>query len=220
MRLYTAKIHELQTTEEEQLFELLDSDRVRKVTALKSRKERERSIFAGLLLRHAFLQAGYDAEAWRRVEIGKGTYGKPYVKGYQDFHYGLSHSGEWAVCAADTMPVGADIQEMKPWKLSLARRFYHEEEYNRLLVLGETDSDRQTQEFYIMWAAKESAVKLSGRGIGAGIGQYVTAADYRQIYDRGNKQTLHTRWYDALEGYAICVCSETGNFPDLPERVI
>ena len=69
MRLYTAKIYELQTTEEERLFELLDSDRREKVSEIRSRRERERSIFAGLLLRHAFLQAGNDVEAWRQAEI-------------------------------------------------------------------------------------------------------------------------------------------------------
>ena len=220
MRLYTAKIYELQTTEEERLFELLDSDRREKVSEIRSRRERERSIFAGLLLRHAFLQAGNDVEAWRQAEIGRGAYGKPFIKGYQEFHYGLSHSGEWAVCVTDTMPVGVDIQEMKSWRPTLAKRFYHEEEYNRLLALGETDIDRQTQEFYIMWTAKESAVKLNGRGIGAGISQYVTDTDYRHIYDMDRGQTFRTRWYDILEGYIICVCSETGIFPDLPERVI
>lgn len=220
MRLYTAKVQELQAAEEARLLSLLDSDRMKRVLGLRNRRERERSIFAGLLLRHAFLQAGYDAEMWKRVEIRKGTYGKPYIEGYRDFQYGLSHSGEWAVCAVDTIPVGVDVQEMKPWKLTLAKRFYHEEEYNRLLVLGETDADRQTREFYVMWAAKESAVKLSGRGIGAGISQYVTGEGYEQIYDIDKKHTLCTRWYDTLEGYVICVCSERGIFPELPERVI
>ena len=171
MKIYAAKTCNLQASEAKQLCLLLDRDRRQKVSALKSSRQQERSIFAGLLLRYAFLQAGYDIEAWQQVEIGKGTYGKPYIIGHQEFHYGLSHSGDWVVCAVDRMPVGIDLQEIKPWKLSLAKRFYHEEEYNRLLALGETEPDRQTQEFYRMWTAKESAVKLSGRGIGAGISQ-------------------------------------------------
>ena len=58
MRIYTAKTYELQAEEEKQLFELLDEDRIQKVTAIRSREERTRSIFAGLLLRYAFLRAG------------------------------------------------------------------------------------------------------------------------------------------------------------------
>ena len=219
MKIYAAKTCNLQASEAKQLCLLLDRDRRQKVSALKSSRQQERSIFAGLLLRYAFLQAGYDIEAWQQVEIGKGTYGKPYIIGHQEFHYGLSHSGDWVVCAVDRMPVGIDLQEIKPWKLSLAKRFYHEEEYNRLLALGETEPDRQTQEFYRMWTAKESAVKLSGRGIGAGISQYVTAGDDRSIYDQNQQCTLGIRQYDILEGYMICLCSNAGDFPGQIEQI-
>lgn len=219
MKVYAAKICELQAAEEEPFCRLLDNDRAQKVSAIRSKRERIRSIFAGLLLRYAFLQAGYGIDAWQHVEIGKGTYGKPYIKGYHDFHYGLSHSGEWVICAADNMPVGADIQEIRPWKMTLAKRFYHKDEYNRLLVLGETDLNRQTQEFYSMWAAKESVVKLCGRGIGAGISQFVTAEDYSYIYDNSEKRKYDIKQYYMLEGYIICICNDTGIFPDWPERV-
>lgn len=218
MRIYTAKTYELQTAEEERLCVLLDSDRLQKVTAIRSSKERARSIFAGLLLRYAFFQAGYGAEVWEQVVFEKELYGKPYLKGYPEFHFSLSHSGEWVVCVADKTPVGVDIQEMKPWKMSLAKRFYHEDEYNRLLELG-GDQTRQTEEFYSMWTAKESAVKLSGRGIGAGISQYVTAVDYSDIYDIYSSQTFCTRRYQNIKGYMLCVCSRTKFFPESSERI-
>lgn len=219
MKIYISKTCRLQDSEVKQLCLLLDKDRLQKVSLLKSSRERERSIFAGLLLRYAFLQAGYDLETWQQVEIEKGAYGKPYIAGYQEFHYGLSHSGDWVVCAVDGMPVGVDLQEIKPWKISLAKRFYHEEEYNRLLALGETDPDRQTQEFYRMWTAKESAVKLNGRGIGAGISQYVTAKDYRSIYDKSRQCRIDIRQYNTLKGYMICICSNAGDFPDQLEQI-
>lgn len=219
MQIYTAKTYELQTEEEERLCELLDRDRMQKTAAIRSRKERTRSLFAGLLLRYAFLQAGYGGEVWRQVEIERGAYGKPYIKGIADFHYGLSHSGEWVACAADIAPVGIDLQEMKPWKMTLAKRFYHEEEYKRLLALDGTGQDRQTEEFYSMWTAKESVTKLTGRGIGAGISQYVTDADYRHICDTDSAQIFYTRRYELQGGYMLCVCSGTNSFPDLPKRV-
>lgn len=219
MKIYAARTYELSAADEERLCKLLDRDRIGKLLTLKNRKERARSIFAGLLLRYAFLQAGHDEEAWQHAEIVKGEYGKPHMEGYDDFHYSLSHSGEWSICAADTVPVGADIQEMRSWKLRLAERFYHKDEYNRLLALEESDQDRQTAEFYSMWAAKESAAKLSGRGIGAGISHYVTDADYRSIHDIGQGQVIPIRRYDTLQGYIVCVCSETGSFPESFERI-
>lgn len=202
--------------EAERLCGLLDRDRQRNVSALKNTMERQRSIFAGLLLRYSFLQEGYPVEEWQQVRIEKGAYGKPHIKGYPDFHYSLSHSGEWVVCAADTGPVGADIQEMRPFRLQVAERFYSQDEYDRLLGTGESG---QIKEFYSMWTAKESAVKQNGRGIGAGISRYVTAGDYRYIHDEIQDKKINIRLYDELEGYIACVCSETGAFPKRPELI-
>lgn len=189
------------------LWTLLDRDRQATVLSLRNKKEKERSICAGLLLRYAFLEAGYGIKDWQQVQIEKGVYGKPYMKGYDDFQYSLSHSGEWTVCAVDIMPIGADIQEMKSWKMQLAKRFYHADEYDRLLAIKENDSDRRTREFYSIWTAKESVVKWNGRGIGAGISSYVTAQDYSHVYDVKERQMVHIRLYNELEGYMTCVCS-------------
>lgn len=120
MKVYIAQMYEVEEAKEQRLCSLLDNNRAQKVSGFQNRKERTRSIFAGLLLRYAFLQEGYGIDAWQQVEIIEGTYGKPYLKGYSAFHYSLSHSGEWVACAVDTMPVGIDIQEIKSWKMTLA----------------------------------------------------------------------------------------------------
>lgn len=213
MEIYAAKTCIIQTSESEQIYKRLDKRRIKKISALKNQKEKERSIAAGLLLRYAFLKAGYDENAWRQAEIEVEQYGKPFIRGFEQFQYSLSHSGEWVVCASDTMPIGIDIQEMKNWKLQLAKRFYHRDEYYRLLAMEKSDTDKMTREFYSIWTAKESVVKLSGRGIGAGLSQYVTSKDYSYIYDTDNKQTMNTRLYDELCGYMVCVCNKEGNFP-------
>ncbi len=212
-------MYEIQEAKEQQLCSLLDNSRIQKLSGIRNRKARMRSIFAGLLLRHAFLQEGYGKDAWQQVEITEEAYGKPYLKEYSAFHYSLSHSGEWVACAVDTMPVGIDIQEMKSWRMTLAKRFFHEKEYNRLLALQEFDINRQTKEFYNMWTAKESAVKWSGRGISGGIQQLLTNADYKFIYDIDQKQKIKIRQYCVSENYIVCVCSENDNFPDLPQQV-
>lgn len=201
------------------VFGLLDKDRQKKVAALKNSEERARSVLAGLLLRHAFLESGHDIDTWHQVRIEKEVYGKPYIKGYEDFQYSLSHSGKWIVCAVDTMPVGADIQEMKAWKPGLAKRFYHEDEYNRLLTKGASDENKKKTEFYQMWTVKESVVKLTGRGIGAGIDKYVTAGDYNCVYDLLGEQTFLTKLYEELDGYMVCACSKTGVFPEKLEII-
>lgn len=214
MKIYAAKTCEAGAENIEKLWELLDSDRREKVSALKNEREKERSITAGLLLRHAFLDMGYCEQEWQQVKIEKGAYGKPYIEGYDDFHYSLSHSGRWIICVVDRAPVGCDIQEMASWKLQLAKRFYSKEEYDRLLAIKDSDDDRRTKMFYQMWAAKESVVKLSGRGIGQGIDQYVTDRDFGFVRDVETNQKIQIRLYDEIKGYAVCICSEAGAFPE------
>lgn len=211
MKIYAARTCETGT---EKLQKLLDSDRQKKVSALKNEKEKCRSITAGLLLRHAFLKMGHCEQEWQQVRIEKEIYGKPYIKGHEDFYYSLSHSGEWSLCVVDDAPVGCDIQEMAPWKLQIAKRFYSKEEYDRIVAINESDNDARTRMFYHMWAAKESAVKLSGRGIGKGIDRYVTDEYFGFIHDVETDQIIPIRLYGEIEGYAVCVCSEAGAFPD------
>lgn len=214
MKLYAAKIFEAESAEMEKLRQLLDIDRQKKVSELKNEKEKNRSIFAGLLLRYAFLKAGYCEQEWQNVRIERGEHGKPYIKEYSEFHYSLSHSGEWVICAVDKESVGADIQEIKPCTFRLAKRFYSKEESSRLIAMQEGDKDKAIGMFYDMWSAKESVAKLTGIGIGAGIDKFVTDSDCSSIIDVNSNEKIQIRFYNEIQGYTVCLCSRTGEFPD------
>lgn len=213
MKLYAAKIREISDRLWERLFPLLDRKRQEKTVALKQEKERLRSIYAGLLLRYAFLEEGYSEEMWQHIEIVEGSHGKPYLSNGTDFFYSLSHSGEWAVCAVDDMETGVDVQKVGALKLAVAKRFYSREEYRRLLRY-ESEPDRQTMDLYRIWAAKESCVKLTGRGIGAGIQRYVTDSAYTHINDTEEKNFFFIRLYEEIQDYIICACSKRECFPE------
>lgn len=218
LKLYIAKAFPITAGTDKRLMDMeivrrLDQDRQRKISSIKHGNELTRSILAGLLLRHACLSEGYSEELWRQAEIAQEAYGKPYIKGLPEFNYSLSHSGDWAVCAVDNIPIGVDIQEMRQWKLQMAKRFYAQSEYGLLSGLGESYSEEQTALFYKMWTAKESCMKLTGRGIGAGISQYVANADFTKIC-APEDTVFPIRVYDAISGYMMCVCSKNGEFPE------
>ncbi len=205
MKIYAANTAWIRTENEEKLLAMLDEERRERVKRLKRQQDRERGICAGLLLRHGFLEQGYTKEEWEQVEVALGPYGKPALKGYANFHYSLSHSGEWVVCAVDTAPVGVDIQVMKEVKLTLAKRFYHAKEYERLIAINY--EELQKKEFYAMWAAKESYVKLTGRGIGEGIEQFVTEHTYQQMQDEAGERLADIKIYETIPDYIVCVCT-------------
>lgn len=213
MKIYAAKVYKIPECFYGRLFDAVDRNRMERIKTLRNEKERLRSIYAGLLLRHAFLEEGYDEELWQQIEIVKGNYGKPYMSNCKDFFYSLSHSGEWVICAADHAEIGADIQEVGGLKMAVAGRFYAAGEYDRLLQ-DAFDKSRQTAEMYRMWAAKESCVKLTGRGIGAGISKYVTDSAYTHIMDMEENSQFYIKLYESIPDYIICACSRGESFPE------
>jgi 4'-phosphopantetheinyl transferase len=190
----------------------LDKDRRYKIKELKIEEEKYRSITAGLLLYHAFIQSGYSNEQWDNITVSYGEYGKPYLDGYEQFNYSISHSGNYCICAVDSEGIGADIQEMRPWRLQMAKRFFNQSEYERLA--SHTSTDEAEREFYNIWTAKESVAKLIGRGIGAGISHLVTDSEYDTINDLKKNKRYNIKIFDEIEGYVVCVCSRKEIFPD------
>ena len=66
----------------------------------------ERAQAYDLLERAARLHWGWD----RLPEMAREERGKPYFPGAPQYHFNLSHSGPFALCALSDRPVGVDIQ--------------------------------------------------------------------------------------------------------------
>ncbi|MBD3860013.1 4'-phosphopantetheinyl transferase superfamily protein [Bacillus sp. 28A-2] len=95
--------------------------------------------------------------------------GKPVVRHIPSFHFNLSHSGDWVVCAVDDAPVGIDIEEIKPIDLAIAKRFFSADEYQDLLS---QPPERQEAYFFHLWSMKEAFIKLTGKGISYGLSSF------------------------------------------------
>jgi 4'-phosphopantetheinyl transferase len=80
--------------------------------------------------------------------------GKPFLSDAPHFHFNLSHSGGWAVCAVASCPVGIDLQEERPLRAAVSKRFSPQEQA-MLAALPESA-------FFDVWALKEAGAKCSG----------------------------------------------------------
>ena len=80
------------------------------------------SLYAEIIVRNIaseFLNIGNSD-----IEILRGKYGKPYLKGYANFHFNVSHThNAIAVAVADT-PIGIDIERIRPLNDSIVKRLY------------------------------------------------------------------------------------------------
>ena len=174
-----------------------------KVERLRSPAARRLSLCAGLLLREALLSRGVaDAD----MEIGEGTYGKPFLPRRPDVQFSLSHSGTRAMCVTADRPVGCDIQETAPRDLRIAQRFFTEAEC-RVLFAGETEEARQAM-FFRIWALKESFLKCIGLGLALPLNAFSVLPDGERIilqqrYDDGRYRFLEP---DGGAGYVSACC--------------
>lgn len=120
------------------------------LSKLKNESARLSSLGAGLLWRRVMEEN--DLDPFRPVRLLEA--GKPVFDG-DDLWFSLSHSDEICLCALSDASVGADVQEIRPAKLSIARRFCPVER-EMLAALAPED---QSRALIALWTRKEAWVK-------------------------------------------------------------
>lgn len=142
--------------------------------------------------------------------------GKPYFQDFPDFHYNISHSGRYVVCGVicggkDPQPIGIDIQEIptNPEKvLKIADHFFSDEEKESLhaLVRG-GDSSSALLLFCRYWTARESYMKLTGRGLAEPFNSFRPDLDHGRIRTTKSANGIYLTECNAPEGYCLSVSS-------------
>lgn len=150
----------------------------------------EKRIRERLLYKAASIYTGMEMAAFEKT-VGEG--GKPYFSGLPQVHFSISHSGDYWACAFGSEEVGLDIQHHDSCRYkNIANRFFHQEEK---AYLESSDFDKEA--FFELWAAKESYVKYTGRGLGADFTSFSIFncdAELRRI--------------PFTKDYSVCLCAD------------
>ena len=139
--------------------EAVDPQRREKTLRLRPAADRRLSLGAGLLVQKALRDCGMEA---RDLRFCCGENGKPRLLGAENFHFNLSHAGDYAMAAVSGAELGCDIEKIGPVDLKVARRFFCPEEYLSIAALPQA---AQADLFFRYWTLKESFVKAIGRGL-------------------------------------------------------
>jgi 4'-phosphopantetheinyl transferase len=148
-----------------------------------------------------------------------GPHGKPYLSGYPEFHFNLSHSGSRVICVVDTQPVGVDIERQRPIDLAVARLWFSADEQACLMV---TCPEKRLELFYILWTLKESYAKAVGLGLA------LDPKSFTVLPDEENSATVLTAYPDPARffrtyrldgGYRAAVCADGDRFPDQVRQI-
>ncbi|MGN1231626.1 MAG: 4'-phosphopantetheinyl transferase family protein [Anaerotignum sp.] len=188
---------------------LISAERKEKILQFQNPSTVRLSLGAGVLLRIALEKCGLSDKI---EQIQTGPYGKPYLQ-QEDFHFSLSHSGDYAICAFSHVQIGADLQQIKEKIPLRTRKILSSTEKAYLEKLPDTE---RIQAFYRLWAMKESLIKWDGRGLRLPLEKLSFVAD-DILQDRifFEDKVLHFKEYHhLLPGYTICLCSEDGIFPE------
>ncbi|MBQ3090144.1 MAG: 4'-phosphopantetheinyl transferase superfamily protein [Oscillospiraceae bacterium] len=134
--------------------------------------------------------------------------GKPFLPGHPEFHFSLSHSGHWALCAFAPVPVGADLQQVRPVRPGLARRFTAAER-RELADLSPEDYNRR---LFQLWTLKEAYAKCTGQGLLCPFGSFEAVcpgAGFSSALLEGPE-----------EGYYAALCLKTKSWEALPAEAL
>lgn len=140
--------------------------------------------------------------------------GKPFLPARPDIFFNISHCSGLAVCAFDSLPIGADAELPGYFADILVSRVLSESEKSFLQNTGVNLPLRQ-EWFYRLWTLKEAYVKKSGKGVDTDLTKFSFSFD-----ESGEK--LHVRCSDPLvscfqeklpSGHILSVCYTDSGSP-------
>ena len=142
-------------------------------------------------------------------------YGKPILVPFCGIHFNLSYSGTIASCCIADSEIGVDVERIGRIELSVARRFFHRNEYDEIIGCDNPDMAAAR-----LWTIKESLAKCIGKGLSRellcnDLGGFANTASHYFLF--GN-QEYHVNEF-LLPEYSISVCSKKNELPGRLEEI-
>ena len=171
------------------------------VMRFKFEKDRHRKLVSALLLR-LFVKNFLNLSEY---SVSKNKYGKPYLNDYPNFHFNLSHSGNWVVGAVSDKPLGIDIEQIHQINdfMDIAKRFFSEKEYTFLV---ECEEKSKIALFYDIWTKKESLIKAVGKGLSIPLRSFTVPFNTTGIVDYNGAEWNVISPVFNDESYKISLC--------------
>lgn len=153
--VYVTNIAGLLPDDYETLYRKVSPERRKRADGFREREDAVRCVTAEALLRHVL--------GWEQYAVVAAPGGKPYIPECPDFHFSLSHSGNWVVLACGSTEVGVDVERVRENTDvdRIAGRFFAPEERDYL----RRDPARMRERFFEVWTKKESYGKFLGTGL-------------------------------------------------------
>ncbi len=194
-----------------QLLNYVSPEKSDRLLRFYKREDAERGLISDLLARYLICsQLGIENQ---QITFGFNEYGKPFLKNHPQFHFNISHSGEWVVCATDRRPLGIDVEMIQPVDFNIAKRFFSQAEYLRLI--GKDEPERLSY-FFDLWTLKESYLKATSKGLATALASFSIIIDNDRInlVSVNDTGSYYFKQYPLDVRHKLAVCAQRNNFAD------
>lgn len=148
------------------------------------------------------------------------AFGKPSLLNAPAFHFNVSHSGKWVVCALDDHPLGIDIEQLRPIDFEVGRVCFSDTEYDALM---RQNAESRLSYFYDLWTLKESFVKAEGQGLTLPLKSFsfeLKAHSSIGFTTEGfTTKYCHFKQYELDQDYKMAVCAAHDHFTQQIQQV-
>ncbi|MCI8472300.1 MAG: 4'-phosphopantetheinyl transferase superfamily protein [Clostridiales bacterium] len=174
---------------------LIAPDKKSKLDNYKSDIDKKLGLYADLLLRIAIHQ---DLNIENSdIKLSTNSYGKPFLKNNQDYHFNISHTHNMIAVAISSNPVGVDVERTREIDTGIAKRFFTKREQNYI----EKSQDDLYERFFEIWTKKEAYIKCTGKGLSVPLDSFDVTG-----------KSLSERFYTVGDGkYIINMCGAEEN---------
>ncbi|WP_349409524.1 4'-phosphopantetheinyl transferase family protein [Pseudalkalibacillus sp. SCS-8] len=207
--VYAVKIpNKLEEKQFSALLSFVDKDKNKRINKFMNRKDKIRSLIGDTLIR--CLISKHLNIPNKAINFEVNEYGKPSLKAWNQFHFNISHSGDWVVAAIDNKPIGIDVETMGSIEyIEIAKSFFSQKEYQWLLS---QDDKRRKKCFYKLWTSKESYIKLMGKGLSIPLESFSVLFEGDDLYvnidnDLDMKKNHRLRVFSIDSDHLLAVCS-------------
>lgn len=202
---------EMDKTSFNELLEFVDAEKKDRIMRFIRFEDAQRALLADLLVRYTLCRKLNINNSC--IAFGKNDYGKPFLMNYTGVHFNISHSHAWVVCAVSDIPIGIDIEAIKPIDMDIAKRFFSKEEYGSLVSKNHVE---RLQGFFELWSLKESYIKAWGKGLSVPLDSFIIQIGQNDIKVCTDNEynNCFFKQYDMDKDYKMAVCCKKGDFPD------
>lgn len=130
---------------------------------------------------------------------------KPRVEADDGWDFNVSHAGDHVALVTGRGAVGVDLEKVRPVRSmeALAGRYFHPDE---TAAWRSVAAARQVEAFFLLWSAREAAMKCTGTGLARGLALTridPAVLDCAQVSGTVGGRDLMLRRADAPEGYVL-----------------